>query len=82
MTGLAVFQSVLLLAWIAPFVAAYESIWPMNYTDVNDPDFDLMGYMTLPPALQAEDDSTDDSLSIGSLPAVVILPVSCVRPHP
>ena len=50
----------------------------MNYTDINDPDFDLMGYMTLPPALQLEDDSTDDDESIGSLPAVVILPVSFV----
>lgn len=74
MSGVNLFQSVLLLAWIAPFVAAYESIWPMNYTDIDDPDFDLMGYMTLPPALQLEDDSTDDDESIGSLPAVVILP--------
>mmetsp|Transcript_5909 Transcript_5909/g.14287 ORF Transcript_5909/g.14287 Transcript_5909/m.14287 type:complete len:615 (-) Transcript_5909:723-2567(-) len=64
----------LLLAWVSPFATAYDSVWTMNYTDVNDPDVALMGYMTLPPALAAEDDSTDDASTIGELPAVVILP--------
>ena len=76
MSGYNLFCSFLLLvAWVAPFATAYDSVWPMNYTDVNDPDVALMGYMTLPPALAAEDDSTDDSSTIGELPAVVILPV-------
>lgn len=75
MSGYNLFCSFLLLvAWVAPFATAYDSVWPMNYTDVNDPDVALMGYMTLPPALAAEDDSTDDSSTIGELPAIVILP--------
>lgn len=56
------------------FADAYPSIEPMNYTDVNDPDVALMGYLTLPSALAAQDDSTDDTIMIESLPAVVILP--------
>lgn len=60
------FRSFLLLACAGPFAAA--SLLQMNYTDINDPDFQLMGYMALPPALAAEDDSA------GEFPAVVILP--------
>lgn len=74
MFGFNVVGSFLLLAW-AGVADAYPSVWPVNYTDVNDSEFALMGYMTLPPSLAAEDDSTDDSVSIGDLPAVVILPV-------
>ena len=73
MFGFNLVSSFLLLAW-AGVADAYPSVWPVNYTDVNDPEFALMGYMTLPPSLAAEDDSTDDSVSIGDLPAVVILP--------
>lgn len=67
------FRSFLLLAG-AGIAQAYPSLWTMNYTDINDPEFDLMGYMTLPPALALEDDSTDEASSVGDLPAVVILP--------
>ena len=74
MFGFNLVSSFLLLA-LAGIANAYPSVWPVNYTDVNDPEVALMGYMTLPPALAAEDDSTDDSVSIGDLPAVVILPV-------
>ena len=67
MSGFNMFRSFLLLACAGPFASA--SLLQMNYTDINDPDFQLMGYMALPPALAAEDDSA------GEFPAVVILPV-------
>ncbi len=74
MIGLNLVSSFLLLAW-SGIATAYPSVSMVNYTDVNDPEVALMGYMALPASLAAEDDSTDESVSVGDLPAVVILPV-------
>jgi hypothetical protein len=79
-SGTNLFRAVLSLTCIASLAEAYPTPWQVNYTDVNDPDFALMGYMTLPPNVAAMDDSTDDVTleSAEMLPAVVILPVRCV----
>jgi len=75
-SGTNLFRAVLSLAWIASLAEAYPTPMQVNYTDVNDPNYALMGYMTLPPNVAAMDDSTDDVAfeSVGMLPAVVILP--------
>ena len=60
-----------LLAWLATAAAAdlvFEGdIEEVNYSDINDPDFALRGYMSVPKKSKE-----------GRLPAVVILPVCIV----
>jgi len=64
------FRAFLFVSWIAngPFAvvtAGSPTVMAVNYTDTNDPDFALMGYLSSP--------LTQDE-PIDSLPAVIILP--------
>ena len=64
-----------LLAWLATAAMAADLVFEgdieeVNYSDINDPDFALRGYMSVPKKSKKD-----------PLPAVVILPV-CISADP